>query len=78
MADGPVQCVLFVLQLQKFVKAEGNVEVWLMALLRMAHHSMHCVIRSAAMTIQDTTGFQLLEFLNMYPAQVRTHDYGHR
>ena len=30
MADGPVQCVLFVLQLQKFVKAEGNVEVWLM------------------------------------------------
>ena len=32
MADGPVQCVLFVLQLQKFVKAEGNVEVWLIAL----------------------------------------------
>ena len=58
------------LQLQKPVKADGNVEVWLMSLMKMAHYSMHCVIRTAAMAIQDTS-FQLLEFLNMFPAQVQ-------
>ena len=58
------------LQLQKFVKADGNVEMWLMALLRMAHSSLHGVIRTAAMALQDSVGFQLLEFLNMFPAQV--------
>ena len=58
------------LQLQKFVKADGNVEVWLMALLRMAHNSLHGVIRTAAMALTDSAGFQLLEFLNMFPAQV--------
>ena len=41
-----------------------------MALLRMAHSSLHGVIRTAAMALQDTGGFQLLEFLNMFPAQV--------
>jgi len=57
------------LQLNKPVKAEGNVEVWLMSLMKMAHLSLHYVIRSAAMAIQDS-GFQLMEFLNMFPAQV--------
>ena len=52
------------------MKADGNVEVWLMSLMRMAHYSMHCAIRTAAMAIQDSS-FQLLEFLNMFPAQVR-------
>lgn len=56
-------------QLEKPVRAEGNVEVWLMALLQMAQKSMHGVIRTAAMAIQDPN-FQLLEFLNMFPAQV--------
>ncbi|CAC5424902.1 unnamed protein product [Mytilus coruscus] len=57
------------IDLEKHVKAEGNVEVWLMALMTMAHRSLHGVIRTAAMATQDTS-FQLLEFLNMFPAQV--------
>ena len=56
-------------QLEKNVKAEGNVEVWLMSLMLMAQKSLHGVIRTAAMAIQDQN-FQLLEFLNMFPAQV--------
>lgn len=55
--------------MEKAVRAEGNVEVWLMALMVMAQKSMHGVIRTAAMAIQDPN-FQLLEFLNMFPAQV--------
>ena len=62
--------ILIIFQLEKVVKAEGNVEVWLMSLLRMSQKSLHGVIRTAAMAIQDTN-FQLLEFLNMFPAQVR-------
>ncbi|KAF6020163.1 DNAH5 [Bugula neritina] len=58
-----------VVELEKPVRAEGNVEVWLMALMVMAQKSMHGVIRTAAMAIQDPN-FQLLEFLNMFPAQV--------
>ena len=51
------------------MKAEGNVEVWLMSLMNMAQKSLHGVIRTAAMAIQDQN-FQLLEFLSMFPAQV--------
>ncbi|XP_055955514.1 dynein axonemal heavy chain 5 isoform X2 [Patella vulgata] len=57
------------IELEKFVKAEGNVEVWLMSLLQMSQKSVHGVIRTAAMAIQDTS-FNLLEFLNMFPAQI--------
>ena len=57
------------LQLEKPVRAEGNVEVWLMSLMTMAQSSLHGVIRAAAMTIQDTA-FRLLEFCDTYPAQV--------
>ena len=57
------------LQLEKPVKAEGNVEVWLMNLMNMAQRSLHSVIRAAAMAIQDTN-FSLLEFLDTFPAQV--------
>lgn len=56
-------------QLEKPVKAEGNVEVWLMALMVQSQKSLHSVIRAAAMAIQDTS-FQLLEFLDTFPAQV--------
>ena len=49
--------------------ADGNVEEWLMKLMMMAQRSLHGVIRQAAMAIQDPN-FQLLEFLNMFPAQV--------
>ena len=45
-----------------------------MSLMKMSHKSLHGVIRTAAMAIQDTN-FQLLEFLNMFPAQVGTSSH---
>ena len=42
-----------------------------MELLKLTCKSLHGVIRTAAITIQDPA-FKLLEFENMFPAQVRT------
>ena len=51
---------------------QGNVEVWLGDLLRMSKKSIHGIIRSAAISISDP-GFKLIEFENMFPAQVKTY-----
>uniref|UniRef100_A0A7N8XMR9 Dynein, axonemal, heavy chain 5 n=1 Tax=Mastacembelus armatus TaxID=205130 RepID=A0A7N8XMR9_9TELE len=56
-------------ELERPITAEGNVEVWLNALLKESQRSLHLVIRQAALTIQDS-GFQIIDFLNSFPAQV--------
>ena len=57
------------LQLEKPVMAQGNVEVWLGTLLQMSRKSVHHVIRTAHTAVQDQ-GFNLMEFLSTFPAQV--------
>ncbi|ETE64448.1 Dynein heavy chain 8, axonemal, partial [Ophiophagus hannah] len=51
------------------VNAKGPVELWLMDLLKMQQSSLHCVIRAAFYQISDP-GYQLLNFLYHFPAQV--------
>ena len=63
------QFCCFCLQLEKPVMAQGNVEVWLGTLLEMSRKSVHHVIRTAHTAVQDQ-GFNLLEFLSTFPAQV--------
>ena len=50
--------------------AQGPVELWLGKLLKMVKQSVHAVIRSSVVAIQDPN-FELMEFLNSFPAQVR-------
>ncbi|CAM2111330.1 unnamed protein product [Caretta caretta] len=56
-------------QLDTPVNAKGPVELWLLDLLRMQQSSLHCVIRAAYYQISDP-GYQLLNFLYHFPAQV--------
>ncbi|XP_075868615.1 dynein axonemal heavy chain 5 isoform X3 [Nelusetta ayraudi] len=56
-------------ELERSVTAEGNVEVWLNALLKESQRSLHLVIRQATQTSQEP-GLQIIDFLNSFPAQV--------
>ncbi len=58
------------------VLAQGNVETWLAALLKMTKRSVHGIIRSAATAIQEQA-FKLLEFENTFPAQVHLNSRAH-
>ncbi|XP_046878072.1 dynein axonemal heavy chain 8-like [Hypomesus transpacificus] len=51
------------------VMARGPVELWLGELQQQQQSSLHSVIKSADIQINDT-GFQLLTFLNQFQAQV--------
>ena len=65
------QYIIF-LQLEKPIMAQGNVEVWLGKLLNMSLRSVHVVIKNAIVAIEDPN-FEILEFLNSYPAQVSSY-----
>ena len=49
--------------------AQGNVEVWLGELLKGMRKSLHGIVRTAALVMQDPN-FNLIDFENGYPAQV--------
>uniref|UniRef100_A0A803V1B2 Dynein axonemal heavy chain 8 n=1 Tax=Ficedula albicollis TaxID=59894 RepID=A0A803V1B2_FICAL len=51
------------------VLAKGPVEIWLKILLQMQQRSLHGIIRAAFYQISDPE-YQLLNFLNQFPAQV--------
>ncbi|PVD20700.1 hypothetical protein C0Q70_18859 [Pomacea canaliculata] len=57
------------IELNKPVRADGNVEIWLTNLMLMSQSSLHSIIRTAYVAVSDES-FQLLEFLDTYPAQV--------
>uniref|UniRef100_A0A663EUR1 Dynein axonemal heavy chain 8 n=1 Tax=Aquila chrysaetos chrysaetos TaxID=223781 RepID=A0A663EUR1_AQUCH len=55
--------------LDTLVTAKGPVELWLQDLLCVQQNSLHGIIRTAYYQISDP-GYQLLNFLNQFPAQV--------
>ncbi len=58
-----------IVHLERPVRAEGSVEVWLMSLLTAAQESVHCIIRQAFHFINDNQ-FDFLDFLGRFQAQV--------
>ncbi|RLU25661.1 hypothetical protein DMN91_001818 [Ooceraea biroi] len=55
--------------LEKAVRAEGSVEIWLMQLLQTSQFSLHTIIRQCYSMINDAN-FNLLIFLDKMPAQI--------
>ena len=58
-----------VIQLERAVRAEGSVELWLMQLLVTAKESLNCIIRNAYHIISESN-FDMLEFIKKFQAQV--------
>lgn len=52
--------------------AQGNVEIWLGALLKVSLDAVNAVIKQAHVAVGDPN-FALMEFLNTFPAQVITN-----
>ncbi|GJQ67798.1 hypothetical protein Trydic_g16579 [Trypoxylus dichotomus] len=57
------------IQLEKAVRAEGSVEIWLYQLMITAQTSLHSIIRQAYGMINDSN-FNVLQFLDKMPSQV--------
>lgn len=64
-----VSCEGEMIQLDRAIRAEGSVEIWLTQLLVIAQQSLHSIIRNAYTSINDPN-FALLNFLEKAPAQV--------
>ena len=58
-----------VVPLERPVRAEGSVEIWLNSLLQAAQEAIHCIIRQAFHFINDNQ-FDLLEFVTKFQAQI--------
>ena len=58
-----------IVHLEKSVRAEGSVELWLMSLLTSAKEALHSIIRNAYHMISDN-GFDMLDFIKKFQAQV--------
>ena len=58
-----------VVHLERPVRAEGSVEIWLNALLQASQEAIHCIIRGAFHFINDNT-FDLLDFIVKFQAQI--------
>ena len=54
-----------VVHLERPVRAEGSVEVWLNGLLQSSQEAIHCIIRQAFHFINDSN-FDLLEFVTKF------------
>lgn len=51
------------------MQAKGNVELWLLDLLKAAQWSLHIVIRDASVAVKDPS-FEMMNFFNTFPSQV--------
>ena len=57
-----------VVHLERPVRAEGSVEVWLNGLLQSSQEAIHCIIRQAFHFINDSN-FDLLEFVTKFQVE---------